>query len=308
MRTIRRHFTQPPLNAMTNSAQEVAWNGIRFPAPGDWEVSPVGICHLLLEDAEGPALEIKWGLIKGNFSHQAHLKKLAALLGKQPGRALKECSLPRDWQTALSDFEVSGFSWEAQAAGGRGVILFCPVCRRATLIQFFHRRPVPVPEIASCILANFQDHPPDSQIRWAIFDIRATVPETFQLVRYRFEAGKFELAFAAGPQRIALHRWGLASVCLNGRNLTQFAKTQAQFSEGKPWAVTPGGYPGLEWSLSPPTRWRWWWNPLRSKPSHQWYRLWHLKEKNRILGVRAEGHRAFDRQLLDGICARYESI
>jgi len=47
---------------------------------------------------------------------------------------------------------------------------------------------------------------------------------------------------------------------------------------------------------------------LKIKPSFFWYRLWHLEAKNRILSVRAESKTPLDVQLLNRICADYESL
>jgi hypothetical protein len=53
---------------------------------------------------------------------------------------------------------------------------------------------------------------------------------------------------------------------------------------------------------------KWIGNAGWDKASYYWLGLWHLEEKNRILGVRAEGKKPLDTELLDRICAHYESI
>ena len=63
---------------MTDGMKQVAWNGIRFKAPRPWQIGRIGTRHLVLEDAGGPVMEVKWGPVKGKFSHAAHLKRLAA--------------------------------------------------------------------------------------------------------------------------------------------------------------------------------------------------------------------------------------
>jgi len=47
---------------------------------------------------------------------------------------------------------------------------------------------------------------------------------------------------------------------------------------------------------------------LKLNPSFFWYRLWHVEEKNRILGIRSESKYRLDSQLLDQIYTDYESI
>ena len=44
------------------------------------------------------------------------------------------------------------------------------------------------------------------------------------------------------------------------------------------------------------------------KPAFYMFRLWHLEEKNRILGVRIEGKKPIAPQFFHEICARYETL
>ena len=72
--------------------------------------------------------------------------------------------------------------------------------------------------------------------------------------------------------------------------------------------MTTDGYTAVEGRASPPDGWRRALSRLKLKSSFFWYRLWHLKEKNRLLGVRAESRRSLDFELLNHICANYESL
>jgi hypothetical protein len=293
---------------MGESWKEIGWNGIYFRAPVDWQLAQIGARHLVLEDETAPVMEVKWSRIKGNFSHQAHLKRLTSLQKKQVRKTFKVESIPADWEKVLMNFNVSGFSWQGDATCGQGVILFCPSCRNATLVQFFHKKSVENIRISSHILESFRDHRPDGQVLWAAYDIRALVPETYQLNRHRFEAGKYELDFADGSQRICLHRWALASVLLAEQDLVQLAKTVAGFNKPEPVAGRTDGCDMAEWSSAPKSDWQRWLGRFKHKSSYYWLGLWHLEEKNRILGVRAEGKKPLDPELLDRICSHYESV
>ena len=293
---------------MEEAWAEVAWNGIRFRAPADWQLAQIGARHLVLEDETAPVMEVKWSKVKGNFSHKAHLKRLASLQKKQVRKTFKAESIPADWETVLTNFQVSGFSWQANTTHGQGVILFCPSCRKATLIQFFQPKSIENIQIASQVLDSFRDHRQDGQVLWSTYDIRAVVPQTYQLKRHRFEAGKFELDFADGNQHICLHRWALASVLLAEQDLVQLARTVAGFNKPEPVAGSMNGCATAEWSLTPKTDWQRWLRRFKPRASYYWLGLWHLEEKNRILGVRAEGKKPLDTELLDRICSHYESI
>ena len=290
---------------MTKEWKQVAWNGISLDVPQTWEIAEIGVRHLILEDDSGPAMEVKWGPVKGKFSHRAHLKRIGAFQTQKLKKTVKEWTLTPQWEDALSGFQTSGFSWHTDTKTGRGVILYCPVCRKAALIQFLQSRATFSEQIPLMVLKTFQDHRDDDQVAWSVFDIRAMMPAVYQLVSHRFEPGNFELAFERGSQKIFLYRWAPASVILSDQDLMQFAETVSDFSAVDPVPVDMDGGSAVEMSLSPRVIW---FSRFRAKPSFHWMGVWHLENKNRILGVKMQGKRAFDTQILDRICADYESI
>ena len=253
-------------------------------------------------------MEVKWGPVNGTFSHKAHLKRLAALHPRSVKGGIAEWFLPPHWQKALSDFETSGFLWQGEAAIGRGAILFCPACRNAALIQFFRYNSSKQEKVLSAVLKSYCDHRQDARMLWAVFDIRVTLPETLKLNKFRFDAGKFELEFICGKQSISLHRWAPAAVLLGGGDLVRFAGTVPEFSEGQPQSLKIGEYDAVEWRKLPVSDWQRIVSRLKISPSYFWYRLWHVAEKNRILGIRSESKYPFEFQLLDQIYQDYESI
>ena len=288
--------------------KEIAWCGVRFKTPPDWHLSQIGIRYLALDDQSGPVMEIKWAPVKGKFSKKAHLKRLASLQKRQVRKSIQSKPVSAAWGSALTDFETSEFSWQASAIRGRGLILFCPTCRNATLIQFFQQKAQNDDLNAVKVLKTFRDHRADGQVLWAAYDIRALVPESFQLKRYRFEAGQYELDFANGSEHIVLHRWAPASVLLRKQDLVQFVKMVAGFGKSEPVSGSIAGCETVEWSVSPVTAWQRWLSRFKHKASYHWLGFWHLEAKNRILGIHAEGKKPLDTELLDRIFTHYESI
>jgi hypothetical protein len=291
-----------------NQWKEIAWCGVRFKTPVDWHLSQIGIRYLALEDEFGPAMEIKWAPVKGKFSKKALLKRLVSLQKKQVRKAIKPKPVSSEWESVLTEFETGEFSWQTDAIHGRGLLLFCPTCRNATLIQFFRKQSGNDDSVATRVLKTFRDHRADGQVLWAAYDIRALVPQTFKLKRYRFEAGQYELDFVNGSDRIVLHRWAPATVLLRKLGLAQFAKTVADFGKTEPVPGSIAGCETVEWSVSPITGWQRWLSRFKRKSSYYWLGLWHLETKNRILGIRAEGKNPLDTELLDRIFTHYESI
>ena len=69
--------------------KEIAWYGMRFKIPADWQMSQIGIRYLAIEDEFGLVMEIKWAPVKGKFSHSSHLKRLIALQKRQLRNAVR---------------------------------------------------------------------------------------------------------------------------------------------------------------------------------------------------------------------------
>lgn len=288
--------------------KEIAWNGIRFLAPVEWEPAHIGTHYLVLENFAGPVLEVKWGRIKGNFSHAVHFKQLITRHKKRLGRTIQEKAVPANLKTALGAYAVSGFSWQGPTVSGNGMILYCPDCGNATLIQFYGNGSEKSDRITNALLASFQDHRHDDCILWSMFDIQARLPASFKLVHHRFRAGHFELGFAAGKHRVILNRWGPASILLADKNLVQFTREAVSNMPAIPPPVQTGTGAAIEWRVPPAagigSRW---FNRIK-KPCLQQLRVWRLDDKNRILGVRAEGRRPLDSGSFENICAGFDSV
>lgn len=293
---------------MTNSWKQVAWNGIRFKAPAAWELSEIDPRHLMLEREAEPVMELKWGSVKGRFSHKSHLKRLVASQSRKLKGRIAEWFLPPPWEKALAGYETCGFLWQAGDASGRGAILFCHACRNATLIQFFGESSAKHEQVLLTVLRSFKDHRQDGRILWSIFDIKARLPEGLKLLRFRFEAGQYELVFNDGRQNIYLQRWAPAAAILGGRDLIWFSGTIPEFAARQRPLLAADDSKTVEWSISPVGEWRLMICRFKVSPSYFWFRLWHLEDKNRILSVRAESKHPLDFQLLNRICAAYESL
>lgn len=289
----------------TTSWREIAWNGVRFSTPAVWEVAKIGPRYLLFADQGEPALEIKWERIKGRFSHQTALKRLNSLYRN----TVQKSPLPGEWEKILGNFTVMGFAWQAEARGGRGAIVYCPACGNATLIQFFGNFSGSSQETCRRVLASFQDHSIDNRVCWSIFDIRAEIPAEYQLVRYRFDAGRFEMHFGSKRQQIALYRWGPASALLENGDLLAFAAKTIRIHRSEWHPLTWAGHHAVQWEMSVlGGLWARCRERMMGKPHFQWFRFWHLLEENRVLGVGAKGDKAFQSEWLDMICTRYESL
>jgi len=293
--------------------KQVAWNGIRFMAPARGEAGQIGRQYLLLENASGPLLEVKWHRIKGKFSHRTQLKRLARQGSRKKGHTIKQSPLPGEWERALGQFQAMGFDWQGQSVGGKGVILFCQECRTATLLQFYLAGRNPggseeVMKVSASLLSSFRDHSKDALQLYAVYDIKAMVPEDFPLSYFRFTSGEFELRFRRKRRSVTLYRWGLASILLKSSDLGQFAGTRVHLPEDAPEAAHPMGGTAKEWQWVEDTGRFGWWRSLIAPPYSRKFRIWHLEKDDRILGVSMEGNTPADFRLYDQICAEYETV
>lgn len=289
--------------------REIAWNGVRCEVPDYWEVAEIGPRYLMFADKSEPVMEIKWDRIKGRFSHRSQLRRLAVQHRKKFGEIVKEVSLPSEWKTLLNDFRSVAFSWHCTAISGLGAVLYCQACKTATLIQFFQIASNHPETVAHHILGSFQDHPQDNQMIWALYDIRALIPVEFDLIKYRFDAGYYELVFSNKKLKITLGRWGPASTLLRNRDLEEFATMMTRHPSQKPFPAVRIDPDSVEWVVSSPATWL---ARMRNiglhKASSECHRFWHLKEKNRILGVKIEGKKSIDAAFFNRICDDYGSI
>ncbi|MFZ0131754.1 MAG: hypothetical protein WAK95_04380 [Desulfobacterales bacterium] len=289
--------------------RQVAWNGVRFDTPADWEIGHIGHRHLLLETTAGPVLEVKWGPVKGKYSLRRQLKQLAASQGRGLRGSLREERLPAYWGRVLARYESLGFGWQSGALRGRGVLLYCPGCRLAIMLQFFETTGQPAFTRAGRVLASLDDHDRRPVTLWAVFDIRALVPTGYRLEKFRFDAGCYTLSFTNRQSRLSLLRWSPAAVLLVDGGLEGFEKRSLGWSAAPEVRFKKRSPEAMELEEGPPGRLSSrWCRRLQRRPLYFSGRLWHEVEKNRILGARLEGRKPIDAGVLEGICETYMTV
>lgn len=289
------------------SWRELAWNGIAFEMPAGWQIGIIEPRYLLLEHARTgkPVVEMKWNRIRGRFSPRKTLRRLAA--GQQPlaRKSLRIEPVPASWSVVLAGRPHAGFIWRTPRGSGRGVLVFCPQCATAALIQFLG--PDPDSDIALRFLKSFRDHFSRNEIPLAVYDIAALIPAGFQLNSHRFESGRFELGYTGpGRRRLRLLRWAPASLLLAGCSLTDFFAAQVQVEPHRIRETVDRSLEARPASMpSAPLRWL---QRIRRRPAHYRARLWHLPEFNRILAVRLEGSRPIETEFFEWICRHYALV
>ncbi len=281
-----------------------AWAGLRFCLPSGWETGQLEKDHGWLESDFKPVMEFKTAIVRGRFSFRRHLKQLETASSLR----LKRVDMPVAWRSHLNGFHARAFTWQGPRLGGDGLLIYCPACRRATLLQFFRNGGAVVDAVVS-VLASFSDHGTAPRPTLAVYDIQATVPLALSLKRFRFDSGRFELVYGDRRRLLTLWRWSPADAALRHHNdsLPDFARFNGLPADADPSAPSREVNQGVEWCWPLRRTWR---NRLplrfRRRLPPAAFRIWHRPAVNRILAVRADGQMDYD--LFTEICRDYEIV
>lgn len=294
----------------------VGWNGVRISVPEDWHPSGIERRCLMFERSARPVMTLRWEPSKNRGSFSPVISRIRKGLPGEFRHTLREITLPDAWRRALGgsfekkDVESAAvFSWGDPAGGGEGLLFECRRCRRIFLLHFHHPEILIDIEDIPRILASFRSGFEDGRVVWAVFDIRAVVPEGFRLVRHRFMPGAYELTFRARKDTVRLWRWGPASVLLRNRTLQAFAADRLAVPHEK---IDGGGMNAagsVEWiDRHLPA-----WAACRLiapfvPPVFRRGRAWHLAGHNKILAVQIEAGSLPAGRFLDDLCGSFECL
>jgi hypothetical protein len=275
--------SQAGLHELPAGFRHIGWHELQFHVPASFELKWIDREYLFFWEASGrPVLELKWERAgKGSADPHRYLAKLfkgrIKGLGKKTGWKATPWEVPAEWVDALKNYIVSGFSWNVEDHYGKGVILWCPVCKKITVIRLFSDAATDDPDPISIVLRSFEDHPLHGKVLWSVYDIKARLPSEYRLEAHRFDAGRFELKFSNSDHRVIFYRWAMAERLLNQTPIHKWANSLG-ISEATPM---------LRGQKSEFLEWR----EARRKTAFgfaqecKWLRLKHLPEKDRILGM-----------------------
>ncbi len=283
----------------------IGWAGVRLRVPHRWEVAWVGHDHLLLGEDGQPRVEFKSARITGAFRLDRHLRAL----GRRPrGAAIayQTMPVPANWRPLVASYRAGAFTWRSARHAGRGLLLFCPCCQRATLLQFYHHRD-PDERLVERVLGSFAAHPAGGWNLVALFDIRCEIPVRFDLGDFRFEPGSFRLTFHCRATRFTFHRWGPADALLRRMDLPLLAASAGLLGPEAPAPRRPS-----------PEAAQWFWQdraagPLRAlwrrtSPTAHYLKVWRAAAANRILAVRLQAPAQGPEPLFEELCQRYDVV
>ncbi|TVQ97792.1 MAG: hypothetical protein EA399_12205 [Desulfovibrionales bacterium] len=240
------------------------WNGLLLRVPPSWTPAVLDKYYLLVEDDQGPVMEVKWGKIRGKLSFDKVFQKLSKELkgaeffsgdggesqdpsGRDDSKPAEE-TIPRPWAEAVAELERRMAEQEVRAqpifwrvrdhleselpakniTAGRGAVVHSSVSGLAWMIQFYEAGGRSVVEDAIAILHSLQNPDPNHWLPWELFGIRFRTPPWLELAAHSFKAGRYRLEFKnrgwKSPTRLVLERIAPARAVLKGKGLREWAE------------------------------------------------------------------------------------
>lgn len=290
--------------------KEVAWNGIRMSLPRSWQPAAIDLFHLIFEDDDGPALEIRWSRSGYGANAREKIYRRLHRTAKMHNAELREKPVHAKWQNALKPHHLKGFRWQTGTHSADGIVINCPLCGMVTLLQFYHGCAKRNQQLFERILATFKDHENKRTMTyWAMYDIRAELPHDYELIKARFGAGFFQLDFKHKATSVSLYRFAPATAILSDISLLDFSRKRwpayhPQFSAEDVAGLSRIEYRTLlEEKLNKRVIGR-----LFGRKRDAWVRVWLLKRPNRIFAVRIEGNRQHTQPMLTTLAANFSHV
>lgn len=202
-------------------AKLLAWNGVSFEAPADWEILSFGKNALMAGLPEKPLFSCRFNHVKGRFNLKKHFARLKKAHQGPSAQRPEPVEPPASWGGGLSRFDALCFRWGERSAPGLGAILHDPQSAVAAVVHL----PEPLaPEIAARLFATFAAYPFAEPRPFALFDFFAVLPGGYALTRYKLTAGYYRLELAAKGTTLTIERFGPAELALAGRSLEAWSR------------------------------------------------------------------------------------
>ncbi len=208
------------------AVKPLAWNGASLRVPSDWDPVRLGKNYLLLEDPQGPVMEVKWTPSPKGLSPAAAVKRLTRESGVEV-TPLKDEEIRPAWKRALPRAGLCAFSWKGNGVSGLGAGFACETCGGLSVMQFFHtdrERNRPGAVTWDAVLESYRDHSEGDSRRFEIYDLAANVPKEYVLGPFSFQPGRFELEFAGKGETLVYERFAPAEAILAGQSLTDWVR------------------------------------------------------------------------------------
>ncbi len=282
----------------------LAWNGLSLTRPTGWELTALGRQRMQLSKNGKPVLDVRWNRIRGRFSFEAHLRKLAKAHGKKRKELLAMDDhaggdLPQGMAARL-------FAWDNPGKIGQGAIFFHSASSTAILAQSSG----PAEQFRST-LSSLRCHWAEQSVPWAVYDLRALTPSGFRLEEYTLQPGRYRLALRYTRQRLVLHRLAPADVLLSGRSLALWSRERfgATIRQCKLMMEDAEDTDTITWRRPlPPGKFAGAMALLLNQPLYAYIRVWRPARHNRLLGLEMQGSRLISEDTIQLVANAYATV
>ncbi len=301
---------------------EIIWNGVGLVVPDHWEPAGLERDSLLLESGARPVCELKWNVVRGSFSFEKHLKRLAKGHKDADVHGVELADTPEVWVEAVKRLTRSGlrlrsFIWRSDGHRGIGAALHNPGTGLAALVQFFIVEEADE-SVAAEVLASFRDHSGGKTVPWTLFGLAARVPAEFRLETFSFKPGRYTVSYwrarsarqdnrlpaGKGPgTRLTFERFVPASVLLKESDLETWVGDVLNEPPGSLSVTTTDN--GLAWAGVVRTSLL---RKLLRRENHARGRVWTTERGNAILSVTTDGTVPMPEEIFKTIVRSYTLV
>lgn len=204
--------------------KNIAWDGISFDAPSNFEVSGIDKRFLQLDNGEQPCIELRWYDAGRTYKEKTYFRQLAKKIESASGLKIESTVLPASWKASLKKYDTTAFYWQSDLATGRGVMFYCKNSSKVMLIQFIGKCDEQIDNAAVTIFKSLKFSNPAADQLWCIYDMKATVPGTMALESFEFKPGRFNISLTDQTETIDLYRFSPADVILKDCTLGEFSR------------------------------------------------------------------------------------
>ncbi len=204
--------------------KKIAWDGISFEIPSNFEVSGIDKKFLQLDNGEQPCIEIRWYDTGKTYKEKTYFRQLAKKVESTSGIKIESTVLPGTWKSPLKKYDSTAFYWQSDLSTGRGVMFYCKKAAQVMLIQFINKCDECTDNAAVMLFESLKFHNGEKDCTWRIYDMQATVPAEFGLESFEFKPGRFNITLAAQTETISLYRFSPADIILKESTLGEFSQ------------------------------------------------------------------------------------
>ncbi|MGD9520036.1 MAG: hypothetical protein AB7W28_11050 [Armatimonadota bacterium] len=215
--------------------QAFGWQGFQVRVPRDW--TPASLTgareegYVRLDGPDQPRLEIKWATSRGFVDVEKVVSRYLRSLSK--GHAGKEVRIDEHPKLRLrmpkERSSVHYFAWHGDQKA-LGAAWYCRDCGRTMLIQVLGPVGEDLVPLTEQLLSTFEDHPTGNWALWSLYEFSCQVPSHYQLARQELLTGLLRLDFERGREKLAVVRWGMAGMALQGTDLKSWLRQKNQKS------------------------------------------------------------------------------